>query len=99
MLKDSVNYHLASYDALLTDCYADTGKTGYRILETARLIGCSYFNNYGYLLDDITAIDHRNGELLVTGGLFRKTCPNATLYRGTRENLIWRDNLLEGDWE
>ena len=99
MLKDSVNYHLASYDALLTDCYADTGKTGYRVLETARLIGCSYFNNYGYLLDDITAIDHRGGELLVTGGLFRKTCPKATLYRGTKEKLIWRDNLLEGDWE
>jgi len=99
MLKDSVNYVLSSYDVILTDCYADTGKTGYLVTENARLIGCSYFNNYTYLMDDVTVIDHRAGSLLVTNGLFRKTSPKATLYMGNKENLTWRDNVLDGGFE
>ena len=31
MLIDSVNYVLSSYDAILTDCYADTGMTGFLV--------------------------------------------------------------------
>lgn len=96
MLKDSVNYVLSSYDAILTDCYADTGLTGYLVTQNARLIGCSYFNNYTYRMDDVTVIDHRSGSLLVTQGLFRKTSPNATLYRGSRAHLTARDNTLDG---
>ncbi|MCR4813472.1 MAG: hypothetical protein K5879_01445 [Lachnospiraceae bacterium] len=99
MLKNSVNFRISSGDALLTDCYADTGETGYLITETTRLIGCSYFNNYGYGLDGITAIDHRGGQLLVADGVFRKTCPNAVLYKGTGEKVIFRDNLFEGEWQ
>ncbi len=99
MLIDSVNYVLSSYDAILTDCYADTGKTGFRVTEPARLIGCSYFNNYTYLMDDVTVIDHEDGDLLVTNCMFRKTSPNATLYRGSGENVIWRDNILTGGLE
>ena len=96
MLKDSVNYVLSSYDAILTDCYADTGLTGFLVTQNARLIGCSYFNNYTYRMDDVTVIDHRSGSLLVTQGLFRKTSPNATLYRGSRAHLTARDNTLDG---
>ncbi|MBR0145214.1 MAG: hypothetical protein IJM25_00950 [Eubacterium sp.] len=98
MLKDSVNYVLSSYDVILTDCYADTGMTGYLVTENARLIGCSYFNNYTYLMDDVTVIDHRSGSLLVTDGLFRKTSPHATLYRGDGKDVGWRDNVLDGDF-
>jgi hypothetical protein len=96
MLQDSVNYVLSSYDAILTDCYADTGMIGYQVTENARLIGCSYFNNYTYGMDDVTVIDHLAGELLVTNGLFRKTSPHATLYSGDRAHLVWTDNLLDG---
>lgn len=42
-----------------------TGKTGYLVTENARLIGCSYYNNYTYKMDDVTVIDHRGGQLLV----------------------------------
>lgn len=96
MLIDSVNYVINSYDALLTDCYADTGKTGYLVTVNARLIGCSYYNNYTYEMDDVTVIDHRAGHLTVANGLFRKTSPHATLYKGNREELIWRDNITDG---
>lgn len=101
MLVNSINYVLSSYDAILTDCYADTGKIGYLITENARLIGCSYFNNYAYKMDDVTVIDHKSGQLLVCNGLFRKTSPKATLYKGDGTNVVWRDNLLDGGfvWE
>lgn len=99
MLIDSVNYVLSSYDAILTDCYADTGKTGFLITENARLIGCSYFNNYTYKMDDVTVIDHRAGGLLVNNCMFRKDSPNATLYKGSKNGVIWQNNLLTGDME
>lgn len=95
MLIDSVNYVLSSGDALLTDCYADTGKTGYLVTENARLIGCSYYNNYTYKMDDVTVIDHRGGQLLVADCMFRKHSPHATVYKGDRSLLTARDNLLE----
>jgi len=96
MLKDSVNYVLSSYDAILTDCYADTGMTGFLVTENARLIGCSYFNNYTYRMDDVTVIDHRGGELSVSDCLFRKTSPRSTLYRGDRAHLAARGTILDG---
>lgn len=96
MLEDSVNYVLSSYDAVLTDCYADTGKTGFLVTQHARLIGCSYFNNYTYQMDDVTVIDHRGGILLLSGCMFRKTSPHAVLYRGDRARLMVRDNILDG---
>ncbi len=96
MLVDSCNYVLSSYDAILTDCYADTGMTGFRITENCRLNGCSYFNNYTYLMDDVTVIEHISGEVLVSNCMFRKTSPNATLYKGSNEGVIWRDNILTG---
>ena len=99
MLVDSVNYYLDSYDIILTDCYADTGKTGFVVKQNARLRGCSYFNNYGYGLDDITVIDHRGGSMLVSECLFRKTSPNAVLYKGSKEDLIWSNNIIDGDFE
>ena len=99
MLVDSINYVLSSYDAILTDCYADTGKTGFLITENARLIGCSYFNNYTYKMDDVTVIDHKAGQLLVNNCMFRKDSPNATLYKGNKDNVIWDNNMLTGGME
>ena len=98
MLIDSVNYVLNSYDIILTDCYADTGMTGYQVMQNARLRGCSYFNNYTYGMDDVTVIDHRGGSLLVSEGLFRKTSPHATLYKGDYRQLQWVNNTMDGDF-
>lgn len=72
------------------------GKGLYEIAENARLIGCSYYNNYTYKMDDVTVIDHRGGQLLVSGCMFRKHSPNATIYKGDRSGLVTSDNLLEG---
>lgn len=94
MLVDSINYVLSSYDAILTDCYADTGMTGFLITENARLIGCSYFNNYTYKMDDVTVLDHRAGYLLVNNCMFRKDSPNATLYKGNKAEIIWQNNNI-----
>lgn len=99
MLTNSINYVLSSYDAVLTDCYADTGFIGYKITQDARLIGCSYFNNYTYKMDDITVIEHQGGNVLITNCMFRKTCPNATLYKGSKNGLLWRDNILTDGFE
>ena len=99
MLVHSVNYYLDSYDIILTDCYADTGKTGFFVKQNARLRGCSYFNNYGYGLDDITVIDHQGGSLLVSECLFRKTSPHAILYKGDKKNLTWVNNTLDGTFD
>ena len=96
MLKDSVNYVLSSYDAILTDCYADTGMTGYLVTENTRLIGCSYFNNYTYKMDNVTVIDHRSGMLSLNDCLFRKTSPNAVLYRGNGSGLTSHNTILDG---
>lgn len=99
MLVDSINYYLDSYDIILTDCYADTGKTGFVVKQNARLRGCSYFNNYGYGLDNVTVIDHRGGSLLVSECLFRKTSPHATLYKGEGNDVQWMGNTLDGEFE
>lgn len=96
MLVDSVNYVLSSYDVILTDCYADTGMTGFLITENTRLIGCSYFNNYTYQMDDVTVIDHRSGVLSMSDCLFRKTSPRATLYKGDRSKVISGNLILDG---
>ncbi len=96
MLEDSVNYVLSSYDAILTDCYADTGLTGFLITENARLIGCSYFNNYTYRMDHVTVLDHRSGALSLSDCLFRKTSPHATLYKGDRSKVLSHNTILDG---
>ena len=93
---DSVNYGLSSYDAVLTDCYADTGMTGFLVTENTRLIGCSYFNNYTYRMDNVTVVDHRGGSLSMSDCLFRKTSPHATLYRGDKTHLTAHHLLLDG---
>lgn len=98
MLVDSVNYRIKSSDTILTDCYADTGMTGFEISADTRMIGCSYFNNFVYGMDNVAVIRHLDGQLLVANGIFRKTSPHAELYVGGGE-LIWRDNILVGGLE
>nr|MCR4716530.1 hypothetical protein [Lachnospiraceae bacterium] len=99
MLVDSVNYYLDSEDIMLTDCYADTGYTGFLVKNSARLRGCSYYNNYSYKMDNVTVIDHQAGPLLVSECMFRKTSPHAFLYKGNKEDLTWANNILVGEFD
>lgn len=92
MLVDSINFKIAGSDSVLRDCYADTGKTGFLIEGTARLLGCAYYNNFGFKLDDITVIRHTGGKLLVSDCYFTKTSPKAKVYEGVG-GAIWRDNI------
>ena len=87
MLKDSVNFKLAGGGStILRDCYADTGKTGYEIAAwDTRLLGCSYFNNSGFKLDDVTIIRHPRGRLLVSECGFCKNMPKTRVYEGCGE--------------
>jgi hypothetical protein len=100
MLKDSINFRIASSNTILRDCYADTGKTGFLIMGDASLLGCQYFNNYKFLLDDVTCIRHVSGRLLVADSTFIKTSPKAKVYEGIATKITWRDNycqFFEGD--
>ena len=97
MLKDSVCYwiHGAS-GALLRDCYADTGKTGFLIDgKEAQLDGCRYFNNSIFKLDGIKIIDHRYGRLHVSGCKFCKNSPNVKVYDGIG-TVIWNNIMYDG---
>ena len=93
MLKDSICFKIASPSAILRDCYADTGKIGYEISgwET-RLLGCSYFSNRSFGLDDITIIRHKAGHLLVAEGAFVKCAPHCKVYDGCG-TVKWRDMM------
>ena len=98
MLVDSIAFDIGGGDTILRDCYADTAKRGFVIRQYAQLFGCSYFNNYGFKLDDVLCIDHvnTNAHLIVSGCRFAKTSPKATIYRGAGKKLIWRDNFYTG---
>lgn len=95
MLKDSVAFDLCGTDAVLTDCYADTAMTGFRIKGDARIFNCGYFNNWRFRMDNPTVLHHESGRVIVTGGRFSKNSPNATLYKCSEKAgaLVWRDNL------
>ena len=80
----------------MRDCYADTALTGFKIEANTRLLGCSFYNNYRFKMDNPTVIDHVKGILLVSDCYFSKTSPNSLLYKGDPEKnkLIWHDNIL-----
>ena len=96
MLKGSINFKIDSDVAILRDCYADTGETGFLVSgwET-RLLGCSYFNNPHFKLGSTTIIRHPRGRLLVADGSFVKTTPDCTVYEGCGE-VEWRNMMYAG---
>lgn len=94
MLENSIAFDLRGADALLDNCYADTAMTGFNICKDTRIFNCGYYNNWRFKMDNPTVFRHTGGSLIVTGGRFTKTSPNAKLYeRGPKAgNVIWRDN-------
>ncbi len=95
-LENSVCFKVTGASAILRDCYADTGKTGFYIdAKNTRLLGCTYYNNKDFDLDDITVIRHVSGRLLVADGLVEKTVSHMTVYNGCG-NVKWRDMMYTG---
>jgi len=95
-LENSVSFRMTGPDNLLRDCYSDTAVIGYEIGNNTRLIGCSYYNNPVFPLDNVVVIDHTAGWLLVSEGYFTQHTDHALLYRGDNKNVVWSNNYLEG---
>ncbi len=98
MLVDSICFKICAGGAVLRDCYADTAKIGFYIDAYTRLLGCSYFNNYSaFKLDDLIAIQHVRGKLLVAECAFTKTNPRAVVYASkTSDPAVWSNNIYHG---
>ncbi len=94
MLKDSVCFDIGVGGSILRDCYADTGAVGFRIAANTSLLGCCYFSNPHFGLDNITCIKHECGHLTVAECSFNKTAEHVTLYEGDGVNGIWSNNVL-----
>jgi len=99
MLKNSVSFHISSEQTILRDCYADTAVIGYLIEKDARLLGCSYFNNDYFGLDNITAIMQTGGELLVCDSTFVKTAEHNELYVCKGGSSKWSNNIFKGGFK
>lgn len=95
MLRNSVNFRIMDGGSILRDCYADSGQIGFEIGAEVRLLGCSYFNNPVFGLDNITIFKHEKGRLLVADGRFTNTVRHLTVYEGCGD-VIWRDNYYCG---
>lgn len=97
MLKDSVNFWLdRASTTILRDCYADTGKTGFLVDGwDARMLGCSYYNNKWFKLDDITIVQHKSGRLVVSDGCFIKNAPHVRVYDGNGP-VVWHNMIYSG---
>ncbi len=94
MLKDSICFDIQSDGCILRDCYADTGAIGFKIAGNTSLLGCYYFSNPKFGLDNITCIKHEWGHLTVAECAFNKTAEHVKLYEGEGVNGIWSNNHL-----
>lgn len=91
MLRDSICFDVREGCNLLRDCYADTGKTGFRIeAPDTRMDGCFYYSNPTFKLDGIVCIRHVSGALTIEDMHFSKTAPSVTVYEGCGD-VTWRD--------
>ena len=95
-LRESVCFRIDATDTVMRDCYADTGAIGFLIDSDTRLLGCNYFTNPVFNLDDIVCIKHLKGHLIVADCAFTKMAKHQVIYEGSGENVIWRDNVFPG---
>lgn len=97
MLDDSVNFLVEEDGCILTDCYADTGKVGFWLkANNTRLIGCFYYSNPCFKLDDIAMVRQDDGTALVSGCSFSKTAKNVKAYDHRGGKSEWRDCTYVG---
>lgn len=93
MLKGSINFKINGAAAILRDCYADTGEIGFDVdAWDTRILGCSYFNNKVFGLDNITVFRHKYGRLLVKDCTVVKPSAHSKVYEGCG-TVEWRDMM------
>ena len=103
MLVDSVCFLIEGHSTILRDCYADTGKIGFAVRGAweVRLLGCSYFNNKAFGIDDITIIRQvgETGALLVDDCVFTRANEKEKIkvYSGNG-GVRWGDIIYAGNW-
>lgn len=97
MLENSVCFHIKAADTLMRDCYADTALTGFLIENDAKLLGCAYFHNDYFKLDNIIAIKHIDGKLAIFDCTFTNPGGKADFYDGNG-NVAFRDNTFNGEF-
>lgn len=103
MLENSTSFRIEGHSTILRDCYADTGKIGFDVHNAweVRILGCSFFNNADYGLNDLTIVRQTgdSGALLVSDCAFTRSGPKErnTVYEGNG-NVKWRDIIYAGNW-
>ncbi len=103
MLPGSTSFRIEGDSTTLRDCYADTAQTGFAIHDASnvRILGCSYYNNSDYGLNDLTILRQTGscGALLVANCVFTRsgTSERITVYDGNGD-VTWRDIIYGGDW-
>lgn len=99
MLVNSVGFRLDAWDTLLRDCYADTNKIGFDVYNAVRLLGCSYYNNFAFKLNDTTVIRKNTDEQMIVDGCLFIKVERSTLFEGNKENVVWNNNILREGFE
>jgi hypothetical protein len=103
MLPGSTSFHIEGDSTILRDCYADTAQTGFDIggATGVRILGCSYYNNSAYGLNDLTIIRQtgNSAALLVANCVFTRSGSGEciTVYDGNGL-VTWRDIIYGGNW-
>ena len=101
MLKNSVCFRIDSSGEILRDCYADTGAIGFWVNGwEERMYGCSYFNNKGFGLKNITILRQDKGTLWCDGCYFRANTEETKLYSGAPDaKVYWGEHgIFPGFW-
>lgn len=103
MLPGSTAFRVEGHSTTLRDCYADTAQTGFDIRGAweVRLLGCSFFNNVSFGLNDLLVVRQtgNSGALLVADCVFTRSGLNerVRVYEGNG-NVKWRDIIYAGNW-
>lgn len=103
MLPGSTAFRIEGHSTTLRDCYADTAQTGFDIRGAweVRLLGCSFFNNVSFGLNDLLVVRQtgNSGALLVGDCVFTRSGVNERIrvYEGNG-NVKWRDTIYAGNW-
>lgn len=103
MLKDSINFKIESSGSIFRDCYADTGQIGFYVApwDNVRLLGCHYFSNPIFKLDNIVMVKHVKGDAIISECQFSKKAKHVRLYEAApgKGKITWRDCFYAGEWE
>ena len=97
MLENSICFHIAGWDNLVRDCYADTATIGYLVEGGGvQILGSWFLNNTRFKLDGTVIVDQRGGDLVVADCRFANS-PGTQIYKGRPGTRIsWSNNVYRG---